>query len=131
MKLTSQYDTSEQKPTNYQTYEKQWAQRLRTALKEIKTTIYQAEKNIKIKPKHFGRPPKAQAKQKVLILLAKDLSQFSGRKMANLLALFSLFDDVDISYKTVERAYSDPLIKLIIHNMFVILVKNKKSSKRT
>jgi hypothetical protein len=27
---------SEQKPTNYQTYEKQWANRLRTALKEIK-----------------------------------------------------------------------------------------------
>jgi transposase len=117
---------SEQKPTNYQTYEKQWAQRLRTALKEIKTTIDQAEKTVRIKPKHFGRPPKAQAKQKVLILLAKDLVQFSGRKMANLLALFSLFDDVDISYKTIERAYSDPLVKLIIHNMFVILVKSKK-----
>jgi transposase len=45
--------------------------------------------------------------------------------MANLLPLFSLFDDVDISYKTVERAYSDPLVRLIIHNMFVILVKRK------
>jgi len=45
--------------------------------------------------------------------------------MANLLPLFSLFDDVDISYKTIERAYSDPLVKMIIHNMFVILVKRK------
>jgi transposase len=116
---------SEQKPTNYQTYEKQWANRLRTALKEIKTIINQAKQSIKVRPKLFGRPPKAQAKQKVLILLAKDLAQFSGRKMANLLALFSLFDDVDISYKTIERAYSDPLVKLIIHNMFVILVKSK------
>jgi transposase len=117
---------SEQKPANSQTYEKQWAQRLRTALKEIKTVIDQAEKTVRIKPKHFGRPPKAQTKQKVLILLAKDLVQFSGRKMANLLALFSLLDDVDISYKTIERAYSDPLVRLIIHNMFVILVKSKK-----
>src|SRR3989304_433618 len=88
---------SEQKLTNYQTYEKQWANRLRTALKELKTVIAQAEKSVKVRPKLFGRPPKAQAKQKVLILLAKDLAQFSGRKMANLLALFSLFDDVDIS----------------------------------
>ena len=117
---------SEQKPTNSQIYKKQWAQRLTTALKELKTVINQAEKNVKIKPKHIGRPPKAQAKQKVLILLAKDIAQFSGRKMANLLALFSLFDDVDISYKTIERAYSDPLVKLIIHNMLVILVKNKE-----
>jgi transposase len=116
---------SEQKPTNYQTYEKQWANRLRTALKELKTVIDQAEKSVKVRPKLFGRPPKAQAKQKVLILLAKDLSQFSGRKMANLLALFSLFDDIDISYKTIERAYSNPLVKLIIHNMFIILVQRK------
>jgi len=116
---------SSQKPTDWKTYEKQWAQRLRTALKEIKTVIDQAEKRVRIKPKHFGRPPKAQVKQKVLILLAKDLAQFSGRKMANLLPLFSLFDDVDVSYKTIERAYSDPLVRLIIHNMFVILVKRK------
>lgn len=116
---------SEQKPTNYQTYEKQWANRLRTALKEIKTVIDQAENSVKVRPKLFGRPPKAQAKQKVLILLAKDLAQFSNRKMANLLMLFSLFGDLDISYKTVERAYSNPMVRIIIHNMFVILVKRK------
>jgi hypothetical protein len=116
---------SNHKPTDYKTYEKQWVNRLRTALKEIKTVIDQAEKRVKIKPKHFGRPPKAKAKQKVLILLAKDFAQFSGRKMANLLPLFSLFADVDISYKTIERAYSDLLVRLIIHNMFFILVKRK------
>ena len=117
---------SEQKPTDWKTYEKQWANRLRTALKEVKNVIEESDNCIKIRPKRFGRPPKAKAKQKVLILSAKDLVQFSNRKMANLLPLFSLFDDVDISYKTIERAYSDPLVKLIIHNMLVILVKNKE-----
>ena len=116
---------SEQKPTDYKTYETQWANRLRTALKEIKNVIEEAGNSIRIRPKHFGRPPKAKAKQKVLILSAKDLAQFSNRKMANLLPLFSLFDDIDISYKTVERAYSDPMVRLIIHNMFVIFVKRK------
>lgn len=81
---------------------------------------------IKARPKLFGRPPKAKAKQKALILLAKELAQLSGRKMANLLPLFSLFDDVDISHKTIERVYSNPLVKMIIHNMFIILVKSKK-----
>jgi transposase len=116
---------SEQKPTDWKTYEKQWAQRLRTALKELKSVINEAQRRIRIRPKLLGRPPKAKAKQKVLILLAKDLVQLSGRKMANLLPLFSLFDDVDISYKTIERAYSNPLVKMIIHNMFIILVKSK------
>jgi transposase len=116
---------SDHKPTDWKTYEKQWANRLRTALKEIKHVIDEAEQTIKVKPKKFGRPPKASAKQKALILSAKDLAQFSGRKMANLLPLFSLFDDVDISYKTIERAYSDPMVRLIIHNMFILLVKKK------
>lgn len=116
---------SAHKPTDWKIYEKQWANRLRVALKELKNIIDQAEKTIDVKPKHRGRPPKATAKQKVLILCSKDLVQLSGRKMANLLPLFSLFDDVDISYKTIQRAYSDPIVTMIIHNMFVILVKQK------
>ena len=115
---------STQKPTDWKTYEKQWANRLRTALKETKTTIDQAAKTMHIN-KPFGRPPNTSPKQKALILLAKDLAQFSNRKMANLLQLFSLFDDIDISYKTIERAYSDPMVKMTIHNMFVMLVKKK------
>jgi len=115
---------SEQRSTDWKTYERQWADRLRTAIKKIKTVIDEAAKTVHITPL-FGRPPNTSAKQKVLILLAKDLAQFSNRKMANLLPLFSLFDDVDISYKTIERAYSDPLVRMIIHNMFVIFVKRK------
>jgi transposase len=115
---------SEQRSTDWKTYERQWADRLRTAIKKIKTVIDEAAKTVHITPL-FGRPPNTSAKQKVLILLAKDLAQFSNRKMANLLPLFSLFDDVDISYKTIERAYSDPLVRMIIHNMFVMLVKKK------
>lgn len=116
---------SSQKPTDWKTYEKQWANRLRIALREVKSTIDQAAATIQINPKPFGRPPNTSAKQKVLLLLAKDLSEFSNRVMANLLPLFALFDDVDLSYKTIERAYSDPLVRMIAHNMFVILVKRK------
>jgi transposase len=116
---------SEKKPTDWTTYEKQWANRLRTALNEIRSIIDQAERRITVEPKHFGRPPKTSSKQKVLILLAKDLVQLSGRKMADLLPLFSLFDDVEISYKTIQRAYSHALVRMIIHNMFIILVERK------
>jgi site-specific recombinase XerD len=41
---------------------------------------------IRLNPKPSGKPPNTSAKQKVLILHAKDLAQFSNRKMANLSA---------------------------------------------
>ena len=117
---------SQQKPTDWKTYEKQWATRLRTALKEIKPVIDQAASVIRVNPKHFGRPPTTSAEQKALLLLAKDLAQFSNRKMSNLLPLFAaLVGDVDVSYKTIERAYSNPMVRMIIHNMFITLVKRK------
>jgi transposase len=76
--------------------------------------------------KSFGRPPLTSAKQKALILLQKDLAEFSNRKITNLLSMFTGLADVETSYKTIERAYSNPLVRMIIHNMFVILVKQKK-----
>lgn len=115
-----------QKPTDWKTYEKQWATRLRTALKELKPVIDQAASVIRVNPKPLGRPPNTNAKQKVLILLAKDLAQFSNRKMANLLPLFAaLLGDVELSYKTIERVYSNPMARMIIHNMFITLVERR------
>ena len=48
--------------------------------------------------------------------------------MANLLLVFSIFTGIDISYKTVERAYSDELVMMTIHNMFLILVRKGEIS---
>ena len=69
---------SKQKPVDWKTYERQWANRLRTALKEIKPVIDQAAAVIHVNPKHFGRPPTTSAEQKALLLLAKDLAQSSS-----------------------------------------------------
>jgi transposase len=117
---------SQRKPADWRAYERQWANRLRTALKEVKPVIDDAASMIRVNPEPLGRPPSTSAKQKVLILLAKDLAQFSNRKMSNLLPLFAaLLGDVDLSYKTIERAYSNPMVRMIIHNMFIILVERR------
>lgn len=116
---------SQQKPTDWKQYEKQWANRLRVALQEIKTTIDKASAAIHVNPKPFGRPSKTSAEQKTLILLQKDLAQFSSRKMADLMPMFAFLEEVETSYKTIQRAYSDPMVRLIIHNMFILLVKEK------
>ena len=118
------YSTN-QKHVNYQQYEKQWATRLQTVLKEIENKTHKAAQQIQHK-KPFDRPPQTSPEQKTLILLQKDLIQFSSRKMANLMPIFTALNDVKTSYKTIQRAYSDPIVILIIHNLFILLVKEKK-----
>jgi GTP1/Obg family GTP-binding protein len=89
-----------QEPTNYQQYEKQWTTRLQTVLKEIENKIHKAAQQIQ-HTKPLGRPPQTSPEQKTLILLQKDLIQFSSRKMANLLPMFTALNDVKTSYKTI------------------------------
>jgi hypothetical protein len=94
---------SEQKTINWKTYEKQWTNRLRTARSEMKKLIDQAAQTIR-QTTQFDRPPITSAQQKALILLQKDLTQFSNRKMADLLPMFKSVNEVETSCKTIERA---------------------------
>jgi len=42
-----------------------------------------------------------------------------------MLEIFSMISGIDISYKTVERLYSDELVMMALHNMHVLLLKKK------
>jgi len=42
-----------------------------------------------------------------------------------MLAIFSLLSGIDISYKTVERLYSDPEVEMAIHNLHILILKKK------
>lgn len=111
---------------DWRTYEQRLGRRMRTAAKELRPIIKEAYSMIKITKKdNRGPPPKVNTEQKVMILLLKTIFQLSNRKMANFLFFFTLLTGIDVSYKTVERTYSDPLVQMVIHNMFVIMVKRK------
>jgi transposase len=111
---------------DWRTYEQRLAHRIKTAAKELEPVIQEAYSMIGISTnENRGRPPEITIPQKVLLILIKNIFQLSNRKMANLLALFSMLTGIDTSYKTVERAYSDELVRMTIHNMFIILTKRK------
>ena len=42
-----------------------------------------------------------------------------------MLEIFSMISGIDISYKTVERLYSDELVMMTLHNLHVLLLKKK------
>ncbi len=72
-----------------------------------------------------GRKPELSLKQKTILLLLKHLFGKSNREMSCILILFTLLSNVEVSYKTIERLYSDEEILMILHNMQVLLLKKK------
>jgi len=110
---------------DWRTYEQRLALRIKTATRELVPVAEEAFSMIKISRPAGGRPREVPVPKCVVMLLIKDIFRLSNRKFANMLALFSAFTGIDISYKTVERIYSDELAKLTVHNMFLILAKKK------
>jgi transposase len=45
--------------------------------------------------------------------------------MSNMLVLFMWLTDIDVSYKTIERLYSDQEVVLALHNLHVLTLKRK------
>jgi len=120
-------DYSQLKKRDWRTYEQQLNKRMKEAAKELMPTINQASFMIKIKKSETrGRKPTLTPEQKTLIILIKSIFNLSNRETANFLSFFTMMTGIEASYKTVERAYSDDQVQMIIHNMFMILVKRKK-----
>ncbi|MFH1828016.1 MAG: hypothetical protein ABH824_02010 [Nanoarchaeota archaeon] len=51
--------------------------------------------------------------------------------MAIMVVIFSWLTDIDISYKTVERLYSDDQVILALHNLHQLILKKKMLQKQT
>ena len=60
------------------------------------------------------------------LILVKQLVGESNRMFANMLDTFSMLSGVDISYKTIERLYSDDEVIIAIHNLHALILKRKK-----
>ena len=90
--------------------------------------IHHAVETINIEEQKMGRPPKLDLEKKVnLFILARFLAK-SNRGVEETLQCFQPLFGVDVSYKYIERLYSDPEVKLALHNVFVLLLKEEGSS---
>jgi transposase len=67
----------------------------------------------------------------VKLLLIKQLVGESNRVFANMLDLFSMVSGMDVSYKTVERLYSDDMVMMALHNLHVLILKGVTASDAT
>lgn len=116
--------THPKKARDWRTYEQQMTYRIKGAIRSIEPLVDEAVNSIKV-VRERGREPELTLKQKVILLLLKELFDRSNRNMASMLDLFSLLSGIDVSYKTVERLYSDPEVELALHNLHVLILRKR------
>ena len=72
-----------------------------------------------------GYPYDLSLEKMVKLLLIKQLVGESNRMFSNMLVIFSMLSGIDVSYKSVERLYSDQEVILAIHNLHILILNNK------
>lgn len=105
-------------------YETTYRKRLLGMSRELRSMIDHASG---IEVDEFGRPSLLDAREKAFIILTKEIMKLSNRRMAYELSLFGITRE--ISYKTVERLYSDPLVIMILNNLFIETLRRSGISK--
>ena len=112
---------------DWRTYEERLNHKIRIAIRSLEPMINEAIATLHMmkNEERRGRPQSLKLKQKVMLLLIKQLIGKSNRDMAGMLVLFSLLTDVDVSYKTVERLYSDEEVYLVLCNLIQLALKKK------
>jgi len=119
-------EKSENKKRDWRTYEQRLAERLKKAFKELRPLVREAVSAINIvKGETRGSKPQLTLEQKVLSLLLKHLIGKSNRNMSAMLVLFMWLTNIDVSYKTIERLYSDQEVILALHNLHVLILKKR------
>lgn len=103
---------------NEKEYEYKLFKRVQHAIVGFEQYVQKAIEKVSIvKSDLRGRPQILTLKQKILLLLIKQLINKSNREMEMLCLLFSTLTGVNVSYKTIERLYSDSEVELGLYNL--------------
>ena len=113
-----------QKDRNYAKYEREFKRRLKKAIRNLDKLISESIRGINVFYRHKDRHSLS-LKKRIRLILVKELTEKGNRKTANTLELFSMLGGTDISYKTIERLYSDNLLELALFNLLILSLKKR------
>ncbi len=112
------------KDRDYAEYEREFKRRLKKSISNLDGLIEESIKSIDVFYRYKDRHSLS-LKKRMRLILVKELTEKGNRKTANLLGLFSMLGGTDISYKTVERLYSDEILQIALCNLFILCLKKR------
>ncbi len=107
-------------------YDRKLRTEMRAVVERITTDVDKAAEPITLVDGKPDRPPK----DRVLLTklhLFQILFEFTNREMECFSLMFLLNGEEAFSYKTIKRAYSDPVVAMILHNLFVLSAGKPRS----
>lgn len=102
-------------------------EQVKQKLEKLPEYIEQAASMITVKKKP-GPEKELSLVQRTTLLLFARLMNKSNRNMEEILILLQPLFDTHVSYKYIERLYSDEEVKLALHNLFMLLLNDEKVS---
>jgi transposase len=106
----------------------EWEQkreRVKQRLRDLPRYVDQAAEKIRFVKPRAGQQKKIDVRKRTMLFLFTRLMNKSNRDMEDLLMLFEPLFGVKVSYKSIERLYSDPEVKTVLHNLFVLLLRDE------
>jgi transposase len=97
---------------------------IKDRLRRLPEYVKEAVSAIRIQKK-MGRPKKVDLEKRVMLFLFARLMNKSNRDVEELLELFEPLFGIKVSYKTVERLYSDDEVRMALHNLFILLLREE------
>jgi transposase len=106
----------------------EWEQkreRVKQRLRELPKYVGQAVAIIQFMKPKAGQHKKLDVRKRTMLFLFARLMNKSNRDVEEILFLFEPLVGVRVSYKYIERLYSDPEVKTTLHNLFVLLLRDE------
>jgi len=113
----------------YSEWEKK-REKVKERLRNLPVYVKRAVEKIQREDEARGRPPKLDLEKKVMLFLFSRWINKSNRGTEEALETFQPLFGFDVSYKTIERLYSDEGVKAALHNLFVLLIDEEGTSGR-
>jgi len=107
---------------------KEWEQKrelVKQRIHKLPAYVEQAASMITTDKPTGGRPKNGDLVKRTLIFLFARLMNKSNRDTEHLLELFFPFFGITLSYKSVERLYSDEDVQAVLHNLFILLLQDE------
>jgi transposase len=112
------------KVRDYVKYEIEFKKSLKKLIKNLDKLILESIEKLGVYYRNKNRHSLS-LRKRIRLILIKELTEKGNRKIANILELFSMFDGTDISYKTVERLYSDKLLQICLFNLLILALEKR------
>lgn len=106
----------------------EWEQKrekVKQRLRDLPAYVEQAVDTISFEKRGAGRPKKVDLVRRTMLFLFARLMNKSNRDVEDLLGMFEPLFGVTVSYKSIERLYSDEEVKTVLHNLFILLLKEE------